>query len=92
MKKVRMLLRVSSNQQLESDGDLSVQRELVKEYVQKNSDWQLDGKEYFEGSNSGYKNAVVDRDILQEALRDEFLQNAPRTGSMIFWLPIKTIE
>ena len=53
MKKVRMLLRVSSNQQLESDGDLSVQRELVKEYVQKNSDWQLDGKEYFEGSNSG---------------------------------------
>ena len=47
MKKVRMLLRVSSNQQLESDGDLSVQRELVKEYVQKNSDWQLDGKEYF---------------------------------------------
>lgn len=35
-----------------------------------NSDWQLDGKEYFEGSNSGYKNAVVDRDILQEALRD----------------------
>ena len=36
MKKVRMLLRVSSNQQLESDGDLSVQRELVKEYVQKN--------------------------------------------------------
>ena len=70
MKKVRMLLRVSSNQQLESDGDLSVQRELVKEYVQKNSDWQLDGKEYFEGSNSGYKNAVVDRDILQEALRD----------------------
>ena len=70
MKKVRMLLRVSSNQQLESDGDLSVQRELVKEYVQKNSDWQLDCKEYFEGSNSGYKNAVVDRDILQEALRD----------------------
>lgn len=70
MKKVRMLLRVSSNQQLESDGDLSVQRQLVKEYVQKNPDWQLDDKEYFEGSNSGYKNAVADRDILQEALRD----------------------
>ena len=56
MKKVRMLLRVSSNQQLESDGDLSVQRELVKEYVQKNSDWQLDGKEYFESTYSSITN------------------------------------
>lgn len=70
MKKVRILLRVSSNQQLEADGDLGVQRQLVKEYVMKHSDWILDGKEYFEGSNSGYKNAVIDRDILQEALRD----------------------
>ena len=32
MKKARMLLRVSSNQQLEADGDLSVQRNLVLEY------------------------------------------------------------
>ena len=70
MKKVRILLRVSSNQQLEADGDLGVQRQLVKEYVMKHSDWILDGKEYCEGSNSGYKNAVIDRDILQEALRD----------------------
>ncbi|MDD7219129.1 MAG: recombinase family protein, partial [Clostridia bacterium] len=70
MKKVRILLRVSSNQQLEADGDLGVQRQLVKEYVMKHSDWILDGKEYFEGSNSGYKNAVIDRDVLQEALRD----------------------
>ena len=31
MKRVRMLLRVSSNQQLEADGDLSVQRQLVKD-------------------------------------------------------------
>ena len=30
----------------------------------------LDSKEYFEGSNSGYKNSVADRDVLQEALRD----------------------
>ena len=35
MKKVRMLLRVSSNQQLEPDGDLSVQREIVKEFKTK---------------------------------------------------------
>ena len=70
MKRVRMLLRVSSNQQLESDGDLSVQRQLVKDYISNQSDWQLDKKEYFEGSNSGYKNAVADRNILQEALQD----------------------
>ena len=65
-----MLLRVSSNQQLEADGDLSVQRRIVKEYIQKQEDWILDEKEYFEGSNSGYSNAVSDRDVLQEALRD----------------------
>ena len=70
MKRVRMLFRVSSNQQLEADGDLSVQRQLVKDYIFSQSDWQLDEKEYFEGSNSGYKNAVADRNILQEALQD----------------------
>lgn len=70
MKRVRMLLRVSSNQQLEADGDLSVQRDIVKEYISRQPDWQLDEKEYFEGSNSGYKNAVADRDVLQEALQD----------------------
>ena len=38
MKRVRMLLRVSSNQQLEADGDLSVQRQLVKDYIFSQSD------------------------------------------------------
>lgn len=70
MKRVRMLLRVSSNQQLEADGDLGVQRQLVKEYAAKQPDWQLDEKEYFEGSMSGYKHAVAERDVLKEALRD----------------------
>lgn len=67
---VRILLRVSSDQQLEADGDLSIQRQLVVEEVKKHEKWILDSKEYFEGSNSGYKNSVVDRDVLQEALRD----------------------
>lgn len=71
---VRMLLRVSSNQQLEADGDLSIQRQLVKEYIQSNPDWILDSKEYFEGSNSGYKNSVAERDILQQALQDAIKQ------------------
>lgn len=35
MKKVRMLLRVSSDQQLEADGDLSIQRRILVEYIQK---------------------------------------------------------
>lgn len=67
---VRMLLRVSSNQQLEADGDLSVQRQLVTEFVEKHEDWILDEKEYFEGSNSGYKNTVDQRETLQKALCD----------------------
>lgn len=65
-----MLLRVSSNQQLEADGDLTVQRQLVKEYIEKHEEWILDKKEYFEGSNSGYKNALEKRVTLQEALHD----------------------
>lgn len=70
MKRVRILLRVSSSQQLDADGDLDVQRRLVRDYVGQHEDWLLDGKEYFEGSSSGYKNAVSKRDILQEALAD----------------------
>ena len=70
MKQVRMLLRVSSNQQLEADGDLSIQRDIVKDYILKHEDWELDSKEYFEGGVSGYKNTVADRDVLQEALQD----------------------
>jgi len=70
VKRVRVLLRVSSNQQLEADGDLSVQRQLVRDYIRQHDDWLLDDKEYFEGSRSGYKNAVDKRDILQEALAD----------------------
>lgn len=70
MKRVRMLLRVSSNQQLEADGDLSVQRQIVMEYIGQHEDWLLDEKEYFEGSRSGYKNAVSKRETLQEALED----------------------
>lgn len=70
MKRARILLRVSSNQQLEADGDLTIQRQLVKDYIDSHEDWILDAKEYFEGSNSGYKNSVADRDILQEALQD----------------------
>lgn len=70
LKRVRTLLRVSSDQQLEADGDLGIQRKIVAEYIEKHPDWILDCKEYFEGSNSGYKNSVADRDVLQEALKD----------------------
>ena len=52
MNKIRILLRVSSNQQLEADGDLTVQRQLVLDYIDQHKEWELDEKEYFEGSNS----------------------------------------
>ena len=74
MKKVRILLRVSSHQQLESDGDLSVQREIVLDYIQKHEDWKLDDKEYFEGAESGYQNSVKERDILSDIERDAVKQ------------------
>lgn len=69
-KRVRILLRVSSDRQLDADGDLDVQRKLILDYIKKYPEWKLDDKEYFEGSNSGYSNSVADRDILQEAYVD----------------------
>lgn len=70
-KRVRILLRVSSNAQRESDGDLKVQRQIILDYLKdQHPDWILDTKEYFEGGVSGYKNSVADRDVLQEALND----------------------
>ncbi len=69
-KRVRILLRVSSDRQLEEDGDLMVQRQLVCDYVKEHANWLLDEKEYFEGSKSGYKNSVADREVLQEAYQD----------------------
>ncbi len=69
-KRVRILLRVSSNQQLEADGDLNIQRQLVLDYIDQQEDWIFDGKEYFEGGISGYKNPVRDRAALQEAYKD----------------------
>ena len=68
--RVRILLRVSSDQQLEADGDLKVQRNLVFDYIGKKEDWCFDGKEYFEGGVSGYKNSIEERDALQEAYKD----------------------
>lgn len=70
MKQVRMLLRVSSDHQLDVDGDLSIQRKILMEYIQKQEDWILNKKEYFEGSKSAYKNTASQREILQEILRD----------------------
>lgn len=70
MKRVRMLLRVSSDQQLEATGDLSIQRQILQEFIAKQDDWVLDPKEYFEGSKSAYKNTAEERDVLQEILED----------------------
>lgn len=68
--RVRTLLRVSSNQQLDEGGDLVTQRKIVEEYITSHPDWRYDGTEYFEGGVSGYKNSVADRDLLQDAYQD----------------------
>lgn len=70
--KVRMLLRVSSKQQLDADGDISVQRSIVKNYIDKQSTWELDSQkpEYCEAAVSGYSNSVNERVALQEIRED----------------------
>lgn len=70
IKRARILVRASSEQQLDADGDLKVQRQLDLDYIDQHKDWKFDGKEYFEGGISGYKNSVEDRDALQEAYKD----------------------
>lgn len=69
-KRARILLRVSSNQQLDANGDLTTQRQIITDYINQHNDWILDTKEYFEGGISGYKNAISDRHALQDALQD----------------------
>ncbi len=69
---VRMLLRVSSKQQTNAEGDLPTQRNIVMDYIQKQEGWKLDETkpEYFEGGVSGFKNSVSEREVLQEILQD----------------------
>lgn len=70
--KARMLLRVSSRQQLDANGDLTVQRRVVENYIKNQEYWQLDSikPEYHELGVSGYKNTVAGRKVLQEILAD----------------------
>lgn len=70
--KARMLLRVSSKQQLDADGDLSLQRSIVKNYIDTQEAWELDSQkpEYCEAAVSGYSNSVSERPALQEIRED----------------------
>lgn len=70
--KARMLLRVSSRQQLDADGDLPAQRRIVEGYIGRQREWKLDEEkpEYHELGVSGYKNTVAEREVLQEILTD----------------------
>lgn len=100
MKRVRMLLRVSSGQQLEADGDLSIQRQILQDFIARNEDWELDPKEYFEGSKSAYKNTTKQRDVMQEILHDakngEFDILVPykddRVGRLLWDTPLYVME
>lgn len=71
--KVRYLLRVSSDKQLDADGDLTVQRNIVRNYIDKHDEWELDkeGKsEYYEGGMSAYKNTMEQREIMTKIKED----------------------
>lgn len=68
MKRVNILLRVSSKQQLHGD-DIPVQRSECMNYISTRADWQFQ-KEYLEKAVSGFKTSVKDREILQEILED----------------------
>ncbi len=46
LKRARILLRVSSNQQLDADGDLNVQRQLVLDYIYQHEDLEIDLNEF----------------------------------------------
>lgn len=67
-KRVRILLRVSSKQQLHDD-DIPVQRAELHEEIKKHSDWVYDD-EYMEKAVSAYKNKAEEREVLQEILED----------------------
>lgn len=68
MKRVNILLRVSSQQQLHDD-DIPVQRSECMDYITTHNDWTFQ-KEYVEKAVSGFKTSVKDREILQEILED----------------------
>ena len=68
MKRVNILLRVSSKQQLHGD-DIPIQRIECMNCINTHVDWQF-RKEYLEKGVSGYKTAIEDRDVLQEILED----------------------
>ena len=64
MKRVNILLRVSSQQQLHDD-DIPVQRSECMNFISTHDDWTFQ-KEYVEKAVSGFKTSVKDREILQE--------------------------
>lgn len=73
MKRVNILLRVSSQQQLHDD-DIPVQRSECMNFISTHDDWTFQ-KEYVEKAVSGFKTSVKDREILQEIQEDARQKN-----------------
>lgn len=73
MKRVNILLRVSSQQQLHDD-DIPVQRSECMNFISTHNDWAFQ-KEYVEKAVSGFKTSVKDREILQEIQEDAKQKN-----------------
>ena len=68
MKRVNILLRVSSQQQLH-DEDIPIQRSECMNFIGTHNDWTFQ-KEYLEKAVSGFKTSVKDREVLQEIKED----------------------
>lgn len=73
MKRVNILLRVSSQQQLHDD-DIPVQRSECMNFISTHDDWTFQ-KEYVEKAVSGFKTSLKDREILQEIQEDARQKN-----------------
>lgn len=67
-KRVACLYRVSTKGQVDKD-DIPMQKQACREFIQKQTDWQL-VKEYMEMGVSGYKVSAKKRDEIQRAKLD----------------------
>lgn len=67
MKRVRMLIRVSTTKQ---ENSITTQKKEIEAYVDSQKDWKLHDKKYIEYGVSGYTIPVEKRSELQRILRD----------------------
>lgn len=68
-KRVACLYRVSSKQQMDKEGDLSMQKTECRNFINKQQNWIL-VEEYYEKGVSGFKKSKNQRDVLLQVIQD----------------------